>query len=228
MDDETLNLLVRQKVEKVQRATVRWYGQTVPQESVPEFEATGIAATNPLDMAEEKEAVTATTSARDAAIARLRGAVSVWSAKMTTEGGSEPNRHGTRPSSADSDSPSALLARQAIEATGWTHAQLCDHLHISQSLLREVLYRSADLPESSIKRMQDLIQMQNESREWDWPMLIKDGCRSTGKSEANFRKHLAGIMGVHPRTILRWSQGGFGSRRNLQLALDVRRRGWRR
>lgn len=236
MDMAALYLLVRQKVEKVQRASARWYALTVPEvalpeagEDIPDGETPGSMSGNPMEQSMERESYIAKASARDAALARLQRAIPLW-----TEAQSERVLPGVRTGlgpgtpKACSSSASALLAREALTVTGWQHADLCRYLGVSQSLLREVLYRNAEFSEAGLERLRDLIQMQVESRQWDWPQLIADGCQSTGKNEVAFCKYLAGIMGVHPRTLRRWVQGAFGSKKNLQLALAVRSRGWKR
>lgn len=235
LDMTALHLLVRQKVEKIQRASARWYALTVPEvalpeagEDIPDGETPGSMSGNPMEQSMERESLIAKISTRDAALARLQSAIPLWSENRPEGSGQRPSVDPDHGTNKVHSTDSALLAREALTVTGWQHADLCRYLGVSQSLLREVLYRNAEFSEAGLERLRDLIQMQVESRQWDWPQLIADGCQSTGKNEVAFCKYLAGIMGVHPRTLRRWVQGAFGSKKNLQLALAVRSRGWKR
>ncbi len=217
--------LVRQKVEQVQKSTVRWYAVTVPPEAVPE--AVGTDLDNPLEVVAQGEDSRLQASVRESALLRLRGAMAAWPKPevmpgVVTSGVSdeEPkDRHVTE---------SARRLRDLLDVTGWSHGEVCGYLHISKNRLREILYRGSRLSDSESDRIIDMLQAGQDARQWDWPRLIEDGCRATGKDSVAFRKHLAGIMGVDSRTIYRWTKGGFGAKRGIQIALEVRSRGWKR
>lgn len=223
---DRIKTLVRLKVESIQKSSVHWYLRTMPPEAMPE--PAGAESDDPLERVAQAENLHLRESEKEAAMQRLRGALSSWS-----DPDSQPEKRIERGSAATAmrgpnATESADRLRELIQITGWTQKEVCHYLHITPSRLREILYRKGELSVEHHHRVMQAIRIQQESRPWTWPELIEDGCQSTGKDAVAFSKYLADIMGVSPRSIRRWSQGESGAKRNLKLALEIRNRGWKR
>lgn len=121
----------------------------------------------------------------------------------------------------------AQKLHRVIRHLQWSQQQMAAYLGVSTNVVNNYLFSRTPIPDAVMERIQ-FAETGLHILLPAWNDFLAETQKKMGLSETEIRPFIAERLGISPRTLRRWINGGSGSAKGLRQAIETSHRGWMR